>query len=111
MTVSIVNKSAVSQATDPMAFFRWANDAETADRFYEWLDKVCDMAAQASDPCLVMSERRKGDRGLLALTTPKHILDMVDFISYWMPKDVYKRLRREANTAVACEGGSVSENS
>lgn len=96
---------------DPAAYSGWANDAETADRFYEWLDKARGAAIHASDPCLVMAERRKGDKELLALTTPKHILDMVNFVTYWLPKGIYKQLRKERNIAVTCRESPVSENS
>lgn len=73
----------------------WAVDRKTADDFYEWLDSVCEAGARASDPCLIMAERRKGDRALLALTTPKHMLDMVNFVSYWLPRETFERLKRE----------------
>lgn len=84
---------------DPTAFSKWARAPETADRFYEWLGEASGAAAQAADPCLVMTERRKGDKELLALTTPKHIADMANFVDYWLPRNVYERLKKEKEDA------------
>lgn len=67
----------------------------TCVEFYEWLKQVKAAAEKASDPGLLPAERRRGDREIMKLTTPRQLLYVVSFITAWFPEETFQRLQKE----------------